>query len=441
MDIIPPLSSFNDPTSSTEDKLAAFDAVPLFMKSLPSELGGTSDFSASSSIPPREGETNPSDTLAALQALAYEGDPSEIAQGFREQGNELFKQRKFRDAMGFYARAIEEVGKELSIRERRTLFSNRAACNLELANYGACLRDCSQVLQQQPPTSDEDDPSAVLSDHKTTMKALLRSARALLGLEKLPEALDALERLKSLEGEGEDVGKQYRETVQEKMRVKRGKELEKVEKERRLREGNESMVQALKLRGVVFPRPTTRIPLFHHCPTDVTPPHFEPSSLPATSSPSIPDYAPLNPSPSATTAPYVPWVAPPPSSPLVFPIFLLLPLARPQPTRDLCLEFDERATFHDLLESMDHSPASLELYFSTHLGRVLKIGGKLTLGKVLEMASRPRQGQKAGEKNDGWELKEGWVLEMVGIPKGDERGEEWIKEWKEEVKNGTRAIL
>lgn len=41
------------------------------MKSLPKELGGTAD-----SREAKPGETNPSDTLAALQALAYEGDPS-----------------------------------------------------------------------------------------------------------------------------------------------------------------------------------------------------------------------------------------------------------------------------------------------------------------------------------------------------------------------------
>jgi hypothetical protein len=113
-------------------------------------------------------------------------------------------------------------------------------------------------LQQQP---DEPTPS----DHKTTLKALLRSARALLGLEKLPEALDALERLRTLEldlngsDSQEDVGKKWRETVQDKIRVKKGKELEKVEKERRTREGNESMIQALKVRlleevGVLIPQ-------------------------------------------------------------------------------------------------------------------------------------------------------------------------------------------
>lgn len=58
-------------TISPEQKLANFDQVPLFMKSLPSELGGTTQ-----TRPTNEGETDPSNTLAALQALAYEGDPS-----------------------------------------------------------------------------------------------------------------------------------------------------------------------------------------------------------------------------------------------------------------------------------------------------------------------------------------------------------------------------
>ena len=56
----------------------------------------------------------------------------EVADGLKEQGNELFKQRKYRDAMGFYTRALDECGKDLPISYRRTLWSNRSACNLEL---------------------------------------------------------------------------------------------------------------------------------------------------------------------------------------------------------------------------------------------------------------------------------------------------------------------
>lgn len=65
---------------------------------------------------------------------------TEIAENFRTQGNELFKRRKFRDAIGFYTRALDEVGKELPAEERRTLRSNRAAANLELGASGSFVR-------------------------------------------------------------------------------------------------------------------------------------------------------------------------------------------------------------------------------------------------------------------------------------------------------------
>ncbi|GAA6034111.1 hypothetical protein JCM8097_000701 [Rhodosporidiobolus ruineniae] len=412
-------------SSSADDPLSTFDAVPLFMRSLPSELGGTSD-----DLALKENETNPSDTLAALQALAYEGDPSEIAQGFREQGNDLFKRRKFRDALGFYSRALDEVGKDLPLEERLVLWGNRAACNLELGNYGATLRDCSLVLGSGNP-SYPDPPSD--ATNKATLKALLRSARALSALEKLPEAQDAFGRLRRMEealGMAElDSGKRWREETERKVEVKERKEKEKEERERRKREGDAAVALALSARGVIFPKPTPKNPRFSTCPTDVTPPHFDPDVVPLSSLPSVPLLPPTN------DASYVPWSPPPPHTPLIFPVFVLLPLEKP-PTRDLIMAFPEDATFGDALQSVGRDASSTQLYLATARGRVLKIGPKLTLGKVLEAAGKVKE----GEERDGWELKEGWALEMVGVPKGSE-GEEWIQEWKKEVKAGGKAIL
>lgn len=56
----------------------------------------------------------------------------EIAAGFKEQANKLYAAKKYRDAIKFYTQAIEECGKDLPIEERRILWSNRAAANLEL---------------------------------------------------------------------------------------------------------------------------------------------------------------------------------------------------------------------------------------------------------------------------------------------------------------------
>lgn len=77
----------------------------------------------------------------------------------------------------------------------------------------------------------------------------MRSARALSGLDKLTEALDALERLKLLEeemGEAEkDVGKKCRDELEKKFEKKERREAEKSEKERRKKEGDRAVKEAL----------------------------------------------------------------------------------------------------------------------------------------------------------------------------------------------------
>lgn len=67
---------------------------------------------------------------------------TEIAAGFKEQANSLFAARKFRDAIGFYTRAIDEVGKDLEVEERRVLWCNRAAANLELGKCRVSFTTC-----------------------------------------------------------------------------------------------------------------------------------------------------------------------------------------------------------------------------------------------------------------------------------------------------------
>jgi hypothetical protein len=99
--------------------------------------------------------TSPSDALdgdniemEAIRALMYEGTRAEVAEGFRESGNELAKQKKWSDAKEFYTKgivALREVrkesdpsGDEEDERERKVreaCFVNRALCNLELSLF------------------------------------------------------------------------------------------------------------------------------------------------------------------------------------------------------------------------------------------------------------------------------------------------------------------
>lgn len=93
-----------------------------------------------------EGEENME--LEALKALAYEGTRAEIAQNFREQGNDLAKVKRWGDAKEYYDKAIaalraprkDEEFKEITDEEAEikreadiaeACHVNRALCNLE----------------------------------------------------------------------------------------------------------------------------------------------------------------------------------------------------------------------------------------------------------------------------------------------------------------------
>ena len=56
---------------------------------------------------------------------------TETAQNFKEQGNDYFKGKRYREALGFYSQGIESHPTDLALRE--ALLCNRAACNLELS--------------------------------------------------------------------------------------------------------------------------------------------------------------------------------------------------------------------------------------------------------------------------------------------------------------------
>ena len=99
--------------------------------------------------------------LDALRALQYEGTPAEVAQGFKEQGNEAVKMRRWKDGKEFYTKGLavlvqrkkirslkppnetEEkppiaedeavIGKQKELEE--ACYINRALCNLELSIF------------------------------------------------------------------------------------------------------------------------------------------------------------------------------------------------------------------------------------------------------------------------------------------------------------------
>ncbi|PAV21144.1 40S ribosomal S7 [Pyrrhoderma noxium] len=227
--------AFPQPVSN-DDKLKAFDSVPLFMRSLPG---------------PEECETN--EALSALQSLAYDGTPDEIAENFKEQGNDYYKGKRYREALGFYTQGIDAKPENSKLIE--ALLCNMAACNLELQNFRSVLRDCS----------------AAITLNSRQSKAYYRSAQALMALGRPDEALDACQRCLEFDPDNLGVkalGERARklQEAKEKKERERKERLEREEQERRL------FQYAFKERGLR--------PISQQSDSDgIHKPHFEENSL------------------------------------------------------------------------------------------------------------------------------------------------------------------
>lgn len=146
--------------------------------------------------------------LEALRALQYEGTPAEIAQGFKEQGNEVVKVKRWKDGKEFYTKGLavlaqrrkarslkiadetEEMSSiaedEAEIDKQRELeevcFVNRALCNLELSILPrslsvACmdlmLTSAQEITGLQPSTAHQSSASTPRTSKHTTAPLLL----------------------------------------------------------------------------------------------------------------------------------------------------------------------------------------------------------------------------------------------------------------------------
>ncbi|CAA7259472.1 unnamed protein product [Cyclocybe aegerita] len=342
----------------TEDSvLASFDSIPLFMKSLPEEDGEDA-------------------TLAALQSLIYEGTPDEVAQNFKEQGNEYFQGKRYREAMGFYTQGIDAKPTDQAILQ--ALLSNRAACNLELKNYGSVLRDCSRVLTINPKSS----------------KGYYRSGQALVALGRVEEALDCCTRCLSYDPDNQGI-----KALQERA-TKSREEAERIERKKqdeKRKEEYEKMALKMAFRErnlVIFNKPGGSV--------NPVSPHFDSED------------------PTAST--------------LVFPVFFLYP---EYATSDIISDFSEDTTFGAHIETMfppnapppawdkkgEYTAGNLVIYATTYRRRLLKVGKKLSLRDVFKSSK-----EKEGQAKDGLEIKDG-CLSFVVMPKGVVETK-WVKEFK-----------
>jgi tetratricopeptide (TPR) repeat protein len=327
-DLPPAMAALRD--KSGGEILADLNKMPLFMTSL---------------------EEN--DDLEALKALAYEGTPLEVGSGFKERGNECFKEKSWKDAKEFYGKGVqvllaevrkrqkgedatadkEEIKQEISVLE--ACLVNRAACHLELKNYRSCVMDCGSAIRI----------------NRTNIKAYYRSAKALLALDKIAEADDACARgleidsqNKALQGVANDIIKRNEKVAERKRR--------EIEREVRRRREGETLRAALKARNIKT-RKSAQPPEMEDAKVELTPDPVDPASS------------------------------------LSFPTVLLYPLALES---DFIKAFNEMQTLGDHLAYIlplpwdtkgEYNPAGVECYMETLTGGLIKVGRKVTLLKVL----------------------------------------------------------
>jgi tetratricopeptide repeat protein 4 len=321
---------------SADEILADLNKTPLFMTTL---------------------EDN--DELEAMKALAYEGTPLEVASGFKERGNESFKERGYKDAKEFYTKSInillvevrkrqkgeakseeeggeEEVKKEIAVLE--ACLVNRAACHLELKNYRSCTLDCGSVLRI----------------NGRNVKAFYRSARALLKLDRVVEADDACARGLALDPENKALKAVAEDIIKRNAQVAAKKKAE-MEREQKRRVEEVTLKAALKARGI-----KTR--------TTAQPPEMEDAKIQL-----VPDPA-------------------DPTSTLAFPTVLLYPLALES---DFVKAFNETETLGSHLDyilpvpwdKVLYTPKGVECYMETVAGGLVKVGRNVPLLKILTTAN------------------------------------------------------
>ncbi|KAI9840185.1 MAG: hypothetical protein M1837_001857 [Sclerophora amabilis] len=367
----PPLASMQD--RSVEDVASMMNRMPLFMTSLDETDGAGGE----------------NVDLEALKALAFEGSPTEVAKNFKEQGNECYKARVWKDAVEFYTKGLavlegsrkkiqeggagtdtegnEDDGK-VDVKEAKdiaeTLLVNRAASNLELQNYRRVIQDCTKAL---------------VFNH-SNLKAHYRLIVAHLALTALPAANAAMTNALSHHPADPSLIK-LQSRIAEKQGSVDAKQREVSQREQRGKVEARALALGLKARGIRT-RTTDKSPELEDAVI-----HLEQSDDP--------------------------------SSVLFLPTLFLYPLAS---QTDLIKAMPETDSLQEHLTYIlptpwdthgEYTVASVDCYMETPSGGLVKVGKKLPMRKLLSEGNV--------EVLDG-------LVKILVVPRT--RSKEWIDSFK-----------
>lgn len=77
-------------------------------------------------------------------------DQATMALAFKEEGNNAFKKQNFVEAKDFYSKAIMQLGQIPEDDQMSLLLCNRAAAQMKLLDYSACISDCDRAIKINP---------------------------------------------------------------------------------------------------------------------------------------------------------------------------------------------------------------------------------------------------------------------------------------------------
>ena len=170
--------------------------------------------------------------------------------------------KKYKEAVNFYTQGLGDLDPVMLEETKRTLWCNRAACHLELGeldrfdtfstqltglllgNYRSCLRDCASVLTPSDKPVPEEDAAIHAS---TNLKALFRCSKALIALERLDDAKDALERFEAEGGKMDPAVQKMQKALLERITYRDKLRHETSERKRRQEETDQSLSTAIQV--------------------------------------------------------------------------------------------------------------------------------------------------------------------------------------------------
>ncbi|KAJ2384290.1 HSP70/90 co-chaperone [Coemansia sp. RSA 2611] len=209
--VIGPAPSTVTQEERTQKLLEDLEKIPLFMTHLPDT-------------------DEPNLAVEALKSLASDEPPLEVATNLKAEGNDSFKRGKFTEAAQYYAKALDYDHDDKSLKV--ALLINRAAANLELQNYGMVLRDCADALRIRP----------------NTVKALFRSAKACVALEKFEEARECCKWGLNIEPQNKELAAMQTQVEEAVARHER-RAREREERGRQKELAREQLKQAIEIRS------------------------------------------------------------------------------------------------------------------------------------------------------------------------------------------------